>query len=61
LNLTNFVPGDSFTRSTGSAWSDRWAGSVRTYHRRRRQTRLGRLTPVEYETIMTPAAARQAA
>lgn len=24
----------------------------RTYHRRRRQTRLGRLTPVEYETIM---------
>ncbi len=27
----------------------------RTYHRRRRRTRLGRLTPVEYETIMTPA------
>ncbi len=26
----------------------------RTYHRRRRQLRLGRLTPVEYETIMTP-------
>ena len=26
----------------------------RTYHRRRRQTRLGRLTPIEYETIMTP-------
>ena len=25
----------------------------RTYHRRRRQRRLGRLTPVEYETIMT--------
>ncbi|MCH1884430.1 IS3 family transposase, partial [Agrococcus sp. ARC_14] len=25
----------------------------RTYHRRRRQPRLGRLTPVEYETIMT--------
>ena len=24
----------------------------RTYHRRRRQARLGRLTPVEYETIM---------
>jgi transposase InsO family protein len=24
----------------------------RTYHRRRRQTRLGRLTPVEFETIM---------
>ncbi|MFF4743787.1 IS3 family transposase [Streptomyces sp. NPDC001268] len=28
----------------------------RTYHRRRRQRRLGRLTPVEYETIMAPAA-----
>ncbi|OLT40015.1 hypothetical protein BJF85_06675 [Saccharomonospora sp. CUA-673] len=32
----------------------------RTYHRRRRQARLGRLTPIEYETIMshtaTPAA-----
>ena len=26
----------------------------RTYHRRRRQEALGRLTPVEYETIMTP-------
>jgi transposase InsO family protein len=24
----------------------------RTYHRRRRQTRLGRLTPIEFETIM---------
>ena len=24
----------------------------RTYHRRRRQDRLGRLTPVEYETII---------
>jgi transposase InsO family protein len=33
----------------------------RTYHRRRRQTRLGRLTPVEYEAITTPAAADQAA
>lgn len=29
-----------------------WIG--RTYHRRRRQARLGRLTPIEYETIMTP-------
>jgi len=28
----------------------------RTYHRRRRQTGLGRLTPVEYETIMTTPA-----
>lgn len=32
----------------------------RTYHHRRRQARLGRLTPVEYETIMT-APATQAA
>ncbi len=29
----------------------------RTYHRRRRQDALGRLTPTEYETIMTPPAA----
>jgi transposase InsO family protein len=29
----------------------------RTYHRRRRQARLGRLTPIEYETINTPQAA----
>lgn len=29
----------------------------RTYHQRRRQSRLGRLTPTEYETIMTPPAA----
>jgi putative transposase len=28
----------------------------RTYHRRRRQPRLGRLTPIEFETIMTPQA-----
>jgi transposase InsO family protein len=29
----------------------------RTYHRRRRQAALGRLTPIEYETIMsTPVA-----
>lgn len=27
----------------------------RTYHRRRRQAGLGRLTPIEYETIMNPA------
>jgi putative transposase len=27
----------------------------RTYHRRRRQAALGRLTPIEYETIMTTA------
>ena len=29
----------------------------RTYHRRRRQQALGRLTPTEYETIMTPQTA----
>ena len=29
----------------------------RTYHRRRRQLALGRLTPIEYETIMTAPAA----
>jgi len=29
----------------------------RTYHRRRRQASLGRLTPIEYETIMTTPAA----
>jgi putative transposase len=28
----------------------------RTYHRRRRQNALGRLTPVEFEIIMTQAA-----
>jgi len=33
----------------------------RTYHRRRRQLSLGRLTPVEYETIMFPQAALRAA
>lgn len=29
----------------------------RTYHRRRRQVRLGQLTPIEYETSMSPAVA----
>lgn len=29
----------------------------RTYHRRRRQRRLGRLTPIEYETINKTAQA----
>jgi len=28
----------------------------RTYHRRRRQRRLGKLTPIEYETLYTTAA-----
>lgn len=32
----------------------------RTYHRRRRQAALGRLTPVEYELIMTTTAAQAA-
>ena len=32
----------------------------RTYHRRRRQAALGRLTPVEFEMIMTPAAIQAA-
>ncbi|MFF5030126.1 IS3 family transposase [Streptomyces collinus] len=32
----------------------------RTYHRRRRQVALGRLTPVEFETVMTPPALRAA-
>lgn len=29
----------------------------RTYHRRRRQRRLGRLTPIEFETIYSTASA----
>jgi transposase InsO family protein len=32
----------------------------RTYHRRRRQDTLGRLTPVDFETIMTTAATQAA-
>jgi transposase InsO family protein len=32
----------------------------RTYHRRRRQDTLGRLTPIEYETIMNPTATQAA-
>jgi transposase InsO family protein len=32
----------------------------RTYHRRRRQARLGRLTPIEYEMIRTPQTAAAA-
>ncbi len=31
-----------------------------TYHRRRRQTALGRLTPIEYEAIMTTPASQAA-
>ena len=32
----------------------------RTYHRRRRQAALGRLTPIEYELIMSPTAIQAA-
>ena len=32
----------------------------RTYHRRRRRNALGRLTPIEYETIMTTPATQAA-
>lgn len=32
----------------------------RTYHRRRRQAALGRLTPIEFEAIMTPPASQAA-
>jgi len=32
----------------------------RTYHRRRRQAALGRLTPIEYELIMTTTATQAA-
>lgn len=32
----------------------------RTYHRRRRQRSLARLTPIEFETIMTPPASQAA-
>ncbi len=32
----------------------------RTYHRRRRQAALSRLTPIEYETIMTTPATQAA-
>lgn len=32
----------------------------KTYHRRRRQAAVGRLTPVEYELIMKPTATQAA-
>ena len=41
--------GDSTLRIAIVTWIER------KYHRRRRQARLGRLTPIEYETIMNPA------
>lgn len=38
------------------SWKDEFRREIvhwieRTYHRRRRQRRLGKLTPVEYETV----------
>ena len=35
-------------------------GIERTYHRRRRQDGLGRLAPIEFETIMTTSATQAA-
>jgi putative transposase len=32
----------------------------RTHHRRRRQTRLARLTPIEFESMMSPPASQAA-
>ena len=55
------------TSSTGSTWATREDLRIaivtwieRTYHRRRRQDALGRLTPIEYETIMTTPATQAA-
>ena len=45
LNRKTWATRDEL-RSTIVTWIER------TYHRRRRQARLGRLTPIEYETIM---------
>lgn len=42
------------TRSELSAAITRWI--ERTYHRKRHQRALGKLTPIEYEIIMEPAA-----
>jgi hypothetical protein len=42
------------TRADGTVVYDTY---WRTYHRRRRQRRLGRLTPVEYETLTHAATA----
>ena len=45
LNRKTWTTRDEL-RSAIVAWIER------TYHRCRRQVRLGRLTPIEYETIM---------
>ena len=41
-------------RGPGVTWIER------TYHRRRRQASLGRLTPIEFETVMTTPALQAA-
>lgn len=41
------------TRSELSAVITYWI--ERTYHRKRRQRTLGKVTPIEYDTIMEPA------
>ena len=46
------------TRSELSAAITDWI--ERTYHRKRRQRALGKLTPIEYETIMEPAVSNAA-
>ena len=55
------------TSSTAARWDTREELRIaivtwieRTYHRRRRQAALGRLTPVEYEMIMTTPATQAA-
>jgi putative transposase len=52
-------------RRTWAARQELWTAIVtwieRTHHRRRRQTALGRLTPVEYESVMNTTSALQAA
>ena len=50
LNTRRWVTRDQL-RIAIATWIER------TYHQRRRQHRLGRLTPTEYETIMTQPAA----
>ena len=47
-------------RSVGLAIGRHRTWIERTYHRRRRQDALGRLTPIEYETIMTTPATQAA-
>ncbi|MFF7679376.1 hypothetical protein [Actinacidiphila glaucinigra] len=49
------MPARVFTRAgVIVAWIER------TYHRRRRQAVLGRLTPIEFETVMTTSALQAA-